>query len=106
MFKTAAFLLALSLSGCNATGSIGTPAANQTTTVAVGDTCVVATGLINVAIALNSKLTQPQKNAVTHAISVLRPVCTGPQPTIATTAEAAFRAAEVELVGATAGLKP
>ncbi len=79
---------------------------DQTATVAVGDTCVVATGLINIAIVFNDKLSAAQKNQVTHAISILRPTCTGPTPTVASAGLAAFRAAEIELVGATSSLKP
>lgn len=94
---------AIGLASCN--GMTSTTADN-TTRIAVSDTCVIATALIDLASSFNAKLNNNQKANVTHAISVLSPVCRGTAPTVATTAYAAFKIALSELAGATAGLKP
>lgn len=63
--------------------------------------CVSATALLSAASALNDKLDAEDRGHVTHAVSVISPICSQQAvPTLTSTAEAAMQSALAELTAA------
>jgi len=63
--------------------------------------CATATALLNTATAINATLTADDRTKITHAVSIINPICSAATPpTLDSVAQAALSAALLELTTA------
>lgn len=63
--------------------------------------CATATALLNTATTINAQLTADDRTKITHAVSIINPICSAAMPpTLDSVAQAALNAALIELTTA------